>query len=66
MLRSTLYDHHHQFPDTTPGFHHVRDGVVSAIVTTVRERRPEYCRDEDGNQPAELIGESTRPDRTTR
>ncbi|WP_331732346.1 hypothetical protein OG613_47840 (plasmid) [Streptomyces sp. NBC_00015] len=57
VLRSTLYDHHHRFPDTAPGFHPVPDGVVSAIVTTVRERRPEYCRDEDGNQPTELIGE---------
>ncbi|MGX5183425.1 hypothetical protein ACWKT5_11545 [Streptomyces avermitilis] len=57
VLRSTLYDHGHPFPADAPGFHRVRDGEVSAIVTTVRERRPQYCRDEDGNQPADLIGE---------
>lgn len=57
VLRSTLYDHHHPFPEDAPGFRRTRDGEVSAIVATVRERRPEYCRDEDGNQPSDLIGE---------
>lgn len=57
MLRSTLYDHSRPFPAYAPGFHRPREGEVSAIVTTVRERHPEYCRDEDGNQPADLIGE---------
>lgn len=57
VLRSTLYDHGHPFPADAPGFHRVCDGEVSAIVTTVREHRPQYCRDEDGNQPADLIGE---------
>ena len=57
VLRSTLHDYRRPFPDTAPGFHRVREGEATAIVTTVRERRPEYCRDEDGNQPAELIGE---------
>ncbi|MGW2425194.1 hypothetical protein ACWC0C_39145 [Streptomyces sp. NPDC001709] len=57
VLRSTLYDHGRPFPDDAPGFQRLRDGEVSAIVTTVRERRPEYCRDEDGNQPGDLIGE---------
>lgn len=57
VLRSTLYDHGRPFPTDAAGFHRVRDGEVSAIVTTVRERRPQYCRDEDGNQPSVLIGE---------
>ncbi|MEW2493898.1 hypothetical protein AB0942_10160 [Streptomyces nodosus] len=57
VLRSTLHDHGRPFPDDAPGFQRLRDGEVSAIVTTVRERRPEYCRDEDGNQPGDLIGE---------
>ncbi|MET8816135.1 hypothetical protein ABZW47_29560 [Streptomyces sp. NPDC004549] len=57
VLRSTLYDHAQPFPSDAPGFRRVREGEVSAIVTTVRERRPQYCRDEDGNQPADLIGE---------
>lgn len=48
VLRTTLYDHGHPFPSDAPGFHRVRDGEVSAVVTMVRERRPEYCRDEDG------------------
>ncbi|MEE1741182.1 hypothetical protein PUR49_32440 [Streptomyces sp. BE147] len=30
--------------------------MVTAIVTAVRERQPEYIRDEDGNSPSELIG----------
>ncbi|MFE1476492.1 hypothetical protein ACFW6N_21900 [Streptomyces cyaneofuscatus] len=57
VLRSTLYDYRRPFPEDAPGFHRVGEGEVTAIVTTVRERRPEYCRDEDGNQPSELIGE---------
>ncbi|MFK0047954.1 hypothetical protein ACIQU4_28475 [Streptomyces sp. NPDC090741] len=57
VLRSTIYDHGRPFPGDAPGFRRQRDGVVTAIVTTVRERRPEYCRDEEGDNPSCLIGE---------
>ncbi|MFC7983648.1 hypothetical protein [Streptomyces sp. NPDC057336] len=57
MLRSTLYDHDRPFPKDAPGFRRLRTGEVSAVVATVRERAPEYCRDEDGNNPSCLIGE---------
>jgi hypothetical protein len=57
VLRSKVYEGAQPFPETAPGYYRVGDGVVSAIVTTVRERRPEYCRDEDGNNPSSLIGE---------
>ncbi|MFD7553589.1 hypothetical protein ACFV9E_03495 [Streptomyces sp. NPDC059835] len=57
VLRSTIYDHGRPFPGDTPGFRRLRDGAVTAIVTTVRERRPEYCRDEGGDNPSCLIGE---------
>ncbi|MFJ5731573.1 hypothetical protein [Streptomyces paradoxus] len=30
---------------------------MSAVVATVRERAPEYCRDEDGDNSGCLIGE---------
>lgn len=58
VLRSTVREGQQPFPETAPGYRRVGDGVVSAIVTTVRERQPVYCRDEDGNNPAELIGEN--------
>lgn len=59
VLRSKVYEGvEHPFPETAPGYRRVGEGVVSAIVTTVRERRPEYCRDEDGNNPSCLIGEN--------
>ncbi|MFD3959564.1 hypothetical protein ACFWRG_32415 [Micromonospora tulbaghiae] len=57
VLRSTVYDHDQPFPKHTPGLRRLRTGEVSAIVATVRERAPEYCRDEDGNNPGCLIGE---------
>ncbi|MFJ2225641.1 hypothetical protein ACIOFY_37065 [Streptomyces anulatus] len=58
VLRSEVFEGREQpFPDTAPGYRRVRDGVVSAIVTTVRELPPVYCRDEDGNNPGCLIGE---------
>lgn len=45
-------------PDDAPGHRPGRHpGRTSLIAVVVSERTPEYCRDQDGDQPTELIGE---------
>ncbi|MFF2548310.1 hypothetical protein ACFVUY_37935 [Kitasatospora sp. NPDC058063] len=43
-------------PEEAPGRRPDRHGRVSMIGVVVGEDRPVYCRDEDGDQPADLIG----------
>ncbi|WP_159401612.1 IS110 family transposase [Streptomyces sp. NRRL F-5053] len=58
VLRSRLFERADRpFPEDAPGYRRLSDDEVTAIVTTVREKRPVYCRDKDGDQPGELIGE---------
>ncbi|MEW2498502.1 hypothetical protein AB0942_33970 [Streptomyces nodosus] len=57
VLRTELWDDpEHPFPSSAPGYRCDGERRVSAVVTTVREAAPMYCRDEDGNQPTDLIG----------
>ncbi|MFJ5588325.1 hypothetical protein ACIQCG_01080 [Streptomyces noursei] len=58
VLRAEVFDRGEPFPEDAPGYRRLRDYQVSAIVTTVRELPPIYCRDEDGNNPGCLIGEN--------
>lgn len=58
VLRTELFEpEHHPFPQDAPGYRRLDEHRVTAIVTTVRERRPVYYRDEDGNNPGDLLGE---------
>ncbi|MFD5234075.1 hypothetical protein ACFWJ5_37240 [Streptomyces qaidamensis] len=56
-VKRILYDHDHPLPKDAPGFRRLRTGEVSAVIATVRERAPEYCRDEGGDNSGCLIGE---------
>lgn len=58
VLRAELWeDEQRPFPTDTPGYRRIDEHQISAIVTTTSEDPPVYCRDEDGDQPTELIGE---------
>ncbi len=54
-LRATLWEHTSIVPADAPGYRRDRS-AVSAIVVVVGEAKPRYCRDEDGDQPADLLG----------
>lgn len=58
VLRAELWEAPEwPFPTDAPGYRRIGERRVSAIVTTVREDAPVYCKDEDGDQPSDLIGE---------
>lgn len=58
VVRAELWeDEQRPFPTDMPGYRRIDEHRISAIVTTVSEDPPVYCRDEDGDQPTELIGE---------
>ncbi|MGW0562842.1 hypothetical protein ACWDZ4_20040 [Streptomyces sp. NPDC003016] len=57
VLRAELWESEERpFPADAPGYRRLDERRVSAIVTTVSEDPPVYCRDEDGDQPSDLIG----------
>ncbi|OEV09270.1 hypothetical protein [Streptomyces nanshensis] len=58
VLRTRLLEPPDQpFPADAPGYRRTGGREVSAVVTTVREKTPVYCRDADGDNPGVLVGE---------
>ncbi|MCU4750232.1 hypothetical protein [Streptomyces sp. G-5] len=55
VMRAELREWQHPVPADAPGY---RGGAIpSAIVTVTSPLAPQWCEDEDGNQPSCLIGE---------
>lgn len=55
VLRAKVYGA--QIPEDAPGLRRAHFALPSAIVVVVRELKAQFLRDEDGDQPSELIGE---------
>jgi hypothetical protein len=56
VLRATVGEYRDPVAAGAPGRSITRGGV-SAVVTVLAELEPQYCRDEDGDNPSDLIGE---------
>lgn len=57
VLRATVVETQHPVPADTPGYRRETAHAVSAIWVVVAEDRPRYYRDEDGNNPPQLVGD---------